>query len=601
MSSEQFDEDDFILSFSTQGGLPLDNWDTQICTDFSEELPLDSQAFVSDVNSHLNSTAFQDDSKSFDSALLDEIRHLKDDDKDESFDSELLCELIEKECTLDNLKIRIKADKTFDGTHTAVRSFNRFWATTFFNPDTEKSIHQLKLKFADARDGFHALCQATHFERNIMLLHYVAGVKPANANSKSKGPKNTFITGGAKRIYLCSIARALKLYEKQNNLVHEYGRKWCWSDDVEYEQLNGILDQTTAENEFGNVQDNSSSIMSPAEFQALHEYTWQQATDMPLPFSERLKHKQHYLMQGTVAFGCLRAREDLAECRTDEFINITDLQMEFQMKRPFKSHKITSSKKVVHKPSRYIRGQKYVQIFRELLTHRPTFETKPQPSLDPESKPSPSQVSAAPTSSKRRKKTRRTKISSPPELRLWLHILPNCKESDPVYFKKEPMGERPVGRCVSTYIPALRATNPLFSDATRKFTNTSLRKYHNDSLSEAGAPLIVQQESLAQNTKAYARKASDPTNKQKVAEIVAGERKSWHSPPHPFHATKSTPTHSFSSLPLKERKFFVSTESNKENEAVASHNQPVLFTSSDNFFKLHFTNGQSTFSFEGKL
>ena len=157
------------------------------------------------------------------------------------------------------------------------------------------------------------------------------------------------------------------------------------------------------------------------------------------------------------------------------------------------------------------------------------------------------------------------------------------------------------GRCVSTYIPALRATNPLFSDATRKFTNTSLRKYHNDSLSEAGAPLIVQQESLAQNTKAYARKASDPTNKQKVAEIVAGERKSWHSPPHPFHATNSTPTHSFSSLPLKKRKIFVSTESNKENEAVASHNQPVLFTSSDNFFKLHFTNGQSTFSFEGKL
>ena len=150
------------------------------------------------------------------------------------------------------------------------------------------------------------------------------------------------------------IARALKLYEKQNNLVHEYGRKWCWSDDVEYEQLNGILDQTTAENEFGNVQDNSFSIMSPAEFQALHEYTWQQATDMSLPFSERLKHQQHYLLQGTVAFGCLRAREDLAECRTDEFINITDLQMEFQMKRPFKSHKITSSKKVVHKPSRYM-------------------------------------------------------------------------------------------------------------------------------------------------------------------------------------------------------------------------------------------------------
>ena len=93
--------------------------------------------------------------------------------------------------------------------------------------------------------------------------------------------------------------------------------------------------------------------------------------------------------------------------------------------------------------------------------------------------------------SKRCKKTRRTKITSPPELRLWLHVLPNCKESDAIYFKKEPMGERPVGKYVSTYVPALRATNPLFLDATRKFTNTSLCKYHNDSLSEAGARLIV--------------------------------------------------------------------------------------------------------------
>jgi hypothetical protein len=146
----------------------------------------------------------------------------------------------------------------------------------------------------------------------------------------------------------------LKLYEKHNKLIDKYGQNWCWSDDVEYETLNAMLDTTITKNESGDVQNHASTIMSLEEFEVLHEHAWDQATHLSLPFSQRLKHKQHYLMQGTVAFGCLRAREDLAECRIDEFINITTCQMEFHMKRPFKSHKITSSKKVVHKPSWYI-------------------------------------------------------------------------------------------------------------------------------------------------------------------------------------------------------------------------------------------------------
>ena len=600
MSSEFFDEDDFILSFSTQGGIPLDNWDTQT---FSQQLPFINSPDVVVSASPKGATC--------------PAPQVATEAINDSFDSELLHELINKECKLDNLRVRVKADKTLDGTHTAVRSFNRFWATNPFDPVTDESVYSLKIKFSGARDGFHALCQATHPERNIMLSHYVASVKRADANINSKQAKQTFISGGAKRIYLCSIQRALKLYEKQNKLVDTYGRDWCLWDDVEYDQMNGILDQTTEDNEFGIVHDKSSTIMSVQEFEALHAYTWKQATDMTLSFAERLKHKQHYLMQGTVAFGCLRAREDLAECRTDEFINITDIQMEFQMKRPFKSHKITSSKKIVHKPSRYIRGQRYVQIFRELLTHRPTFETKPQPSLTDLSAevPQPSQApvktdppapvpqpSQAPLKSKK-KKNIRTKITTPTELRLWLHVLPNCKESDEVHFKKEPMGERPVAKCVSDYIPALQATNPLFSDTNRRFTNSSLRKFHNDSLSEAGAPIIVQQESLAQNTRAYARSATHPTHKQKVAEIVAGERKTWHSPPQTFHTTKTTPLHTSSTLPLKKRELCVPMEVNNENHPVTftSTNQPVIFSTNDNFFKLQFTNGQSTFSFEGKL
>ena len=125
------------------------------------------------------------------------------------------------------------------------------------------------------------------------------------------------------------------------------------------------------------------------------------------------------------------------------------------------------------------------------------------------------------------------KNTTPDCLRLWLRVIPTCTEVDAVYFSKRVLGESKTAQAVSFYIPSLRLTHPQFSDPTKKFTNTSLRKYHNDALSEAGAPIIVQQESLAQNTKVYAKKATHLANKDKVAEIVSGARTIWHSPSSP--------------------------------------------------------------------
>ena len=58
-----------------------------------------------------------------------------------------------------------------------------------------------------------------------------------------------------------------------------------------------------------------------------------------------------------------------------------------------------------------------------------------------------------------------------------------------------------------------------------KFTNTSLCKFHTEKLANAGAPLLIQQQSLAQNTRFYTRGAHDMATKRKVAAIVAGEKK----------------------------------------------------------------------------
>ena len=109
-----------------------------------------------------------------------------------------------------------------------------------------------------------------------------------------------------------------------------------------------------------------------------------------------------------------------------------------------------------------------------------------------------------------------------PHLRLWLKIIPDCVGTDLCYFTQEPKGEKKVAYAVSAYIPVLTQTHPLFKDSMQKITSASLRKFHTDSLSEAGAPIIVLQESLAQHIKAYAKKLTHMDDKEKVAQIVAG-------------------------------------------------------------------------------
>ena len=85
-----------------------------------------------------------------------------------------------------------------------------------------------------------------------------------------------------------------------------------------------------------------------------------------------------------------------------------------------------------------------------------------------------------------------------------------------------------------------------------KYTNSSLRKFHFEKLADANAPLLIQQASLAQNTRHYSRGAHNLEKKIKVAEIVSGKRKSWHDPPteikqshvSPQKNSESRPTHS---------------------------------------------------------
>ena len=87
------------------------------------------------------------------------------------------------------------------------------------------------------------------------------------------------------------------------------------------------------------------------------------------------------------------------------------------------------------------------------------------------------------------------------------------------------------------------------SNSDGKFMNTLIQKYHNHELAAAGAPTHIQQASLAQNTRFYnaGPKSERMGTKKKIAAVIAGERKAWHSPdcPIPQHAaqvSKQSPT-----------------------------------------------------------
>ena len=70
--------------------------------------------------------------------------------------------------------------------------------------------------------------------------------------------------------------------------------------------------------------------------------------------------------------------------------------------------------------------------------------------------------------------------------RLFLRPKRNCSPDDDVWFQKEVIGKNDIGDTVKQYVEMMEKENhPLFS-GNQLFTNTSIRKYHEVKLSEAG-------------------------------------------------------------------------------------------------------------------
>ena len=138
------------------------------------------------------------------------------------------------------------------------------------------------------------------------------------------------------------------------------------------------------------------------------------------------------------------------------------------MKRNFKSHKITSDKKVVHKPSRYILGPRYVQVLQLIITHRPVFDDN---AASPTAAQKPKNTKKLAITARKPKNSKpggiKKKITTPDCLRLWLRVIPTCTEVDAVYFSKRVLGEGKTAQAVSFYSPSLRLTHPQFSDPTK--------------------------------------------------------------------------------------------------------------------------------------
>ena len=309
----------------------------------------------------------------------------------------------------------------------------------------------------------------------------------------------SFVMGRTKRGYLNSLMRAMKMYERKHGLMTVYG-DWTWSKSPFYEDTKAALKRVTQKLETAispSKLSKASDFMSDEQCTQLHDFTWELSENPALSFEERLKHKQAFFMQGLGKFECLRGRDELAMTMTDECEILDEEHILFQLKRPFKSQKLGSDMTIRHKESMILKGFRYVQTLIMLLNNRPAHLA--------------------------------------PHLRLRLFLKPakGVTPNSVEFFQAKVQGKEFCSKIVSLYAKKMQQNNhPLFMEG-QKFTNTSLRKFHTEKLADAGAPLIIQQQSLAQNTRFYTRGAHDMATKKKVASIVAGERKTWHtrSPP----------------------------------------------------------------------
>ena len=376
--------------------------------------------------------------------------------------------------------------------------------------------------------------------------------------------------------------RGLKMYEKEFGLAHLYGKDWSWSTSDDYDTFRSVYDNTISDKEFkGKPKDCSSTLMTREQVNDLLDLSLFLSKDQSLPFRERLLHKMRRLMLSLLRYGCLRARADVANILKIEITQISDDMLDFQMKRDYKSHKITADKKVVLKPSRFVVGAEDVQILNEIIQHHPSFT----PEEIAEEVERVRKVKQDTTMKARTKQNKSVLLFE----RLWLRPLNNVQPNNQVWFAKMPVGEHFAADAVKEYIPTLLQTSSHFSGCeNQKFTNTSIRKSHNDALVDAEAPLVIQQESLAQNTKAYAKGPSHPINKLKVAEVISGKRTQWNEelvhPPH--HQTR---------LPFKKRAFQNYQQGNKENLNIQNH------PTADQSFTFSFSKGDAKFDFSFRL
>ena len=131
-------------------------------------------------------------------------------------------------------------------------------------------------------------------------------------------------------------------------------------------------------------------------------------------------------------------------------------------------------------------------------------------------------------------------------LRLFVKPVKGVSPSSSVFYQAKVQGKEFCSKIVSLYANKLHDNkHPLFA-ADHKFTNTSLRKFHTEKLANAGAPLLIQQQSLAQNTRFYTRGAHDCRwKKEKLLQIT---------PTNKSHRRKQLPQiyspHQFSLLAL---------------------------------------------------
>jgi len=474
--------------------------------------------------------------------------------------SPLFESLVQSETKLGSIDCGEKADSTYHGTYSAVRSFNFWWANHHFDAKADPELYNIRFSYGDMIDGFQALCSCTHPNRNILLTNWIAKMvkRSLRKDEDSEAP----VLGSAKLTYLNSIQRALKLYEKKNNLIEFYGANWTWRNSIYYSNLRGAYDRVTTKNETNmspSKADRSVGEMNFEQFRAMHEYVWGKSEDLTISFANRLKFKVYYLVLATISFGCLRSRDEIAMCIVKEFERTSQQTILFQMKRPFKSHKLTAHKKVTRKPARLICGEKSLQCLEIILSHC-----------------TPEQMHE--------------------DFRMFLFPLPDVQETAATWWSCEPMGKNTIGEITKKMsLQMQKNKHPLFLENER-FTNSSLRKYHSGKLMEANAPLIVQQASLAQNVRAYTdrrkqKKEEADAERLKVAQIVAGERKLWHSPEKENENPQQTV---MKSLPLKKRPLVVSNTAFLNSTSNELHSQAQ--TSEGKQMRFTFSNATSKFS-----